>query len=129
MMGVHKPQVELFSHQVNLGKRVRADHPLRRVAARIDFSFIRAVVASAYGCNGQISVDPVILLKLMFLLFWDDIASERELMSIIPERLDHLWFLGYGLDNQIPNHSVLSKARKRWGKPAGRSLGSVKHKT
>jgi len=94
MMGVHQPQVELFSYKVNLDKRVRADHPLRRVAAHIDFSFIRAEVASAYGYNGQVSVDPVILLKMMFLLFWDDIASERELMSVIPERLDYLWFLG-----------------------------------
>ncbi|MBK1880768.1 transposase, partial [Pelagicoccus mobilis] len=30
-------------------------------------------------------------------------------------RLDYLWFLGYGLDDAIPNHSVLSKARRRWG--------------
>jgi Transposase domain (DUF772) len=36
-------------------------------------------------------------------------------MRIIPERLDYMWFLGYGLDDTIPNHSVLSKARKRWG--------------
>jgi len=36
-------------------------------------------------------------------------------MRIIPERLDYLWFLGYGLDDTVPNHSVLSKARKRWG--------------
>jgi transposase len=75
-------------------------------------------VASAYGYNGQVSVDPVLLLKMMFLLFWDDIPSERELMDVIPERLDYLWFLGYGLDDQVPNHSVLSKARKRWGKQA-----------
>jgi hypothetical protein len=26
-----------------------------------------------------------------------------------------LWFLGYDLDSEIPNHSVLSKARKKWG--------------
>src|ERR671918_2927181 len=37
-------------------------------------------------------------------------------MAIIQERLDYLWFLGYGLNDDIPNHSVLSKARKRWGK-------------
>jgi IS5 family transposase len=37
-------------------------------------------------------------------------------MRIIPERLDCMWFLGYGLDDEIPDHSVLSKARKRWGK-------------
>jgi IS5 family transposase len=36
-------------------------------------------------------------------------------MRIIPERLDYMWFLGYGLDDEIPDHSVLSKARKRWG--------------
>lgn len=116
MMGVYQPQVELFSYKVNLEKRVRADHPLRRVAAEIDFSFIRAEVATHYGHNGHVSIDPAILLKMMFLLFFDDIASERELMKIIPERLDYLWFLGYGLDDPIPDHSVLSKARARWGK-------------
>jgi transposase len=118
MMGVHQPQVELFSYKVNLDKRVRADHPLRRVVAEIDFAFIRAEVATRYGQNGHVSIDPAILLKMMFLLFFDDLASERELMKIIPERLDYLWFLGYGLDDQIPDHSVLSKARARWGKEA-----------
>ncbi len=54
-------------------------------------------------------------MKMMFLLFFDDVASERELMKIIAERLDYLWFLGYGLEDEIPNHSVLSKARARWG--------------
>jgi hypothetical protein len=37
-------------------------------------------------------------------------------MGIVAERLDYLWFLGYGLEDAIPNHSVLSKARARWGK-------------
>lgn len=115
MMGVHQPQTELFSYQVNLERRVRADHPLRQVAKAVDFTFVRAEVAALYGRNGNESVDPAILMKLMFLLFFDNVASERELMSIIPERLDYLWFLGYGLDDAIPNHSVLSKARRRWG--------------
>jgi IS5 family transposase len=48
-------------------------------------------------------------------LFLDNVRSERELMRIIPERLDYMWFLGYGLDDTVLNHSVLSKARKRWG--------------
>jgi len=116
MMGVHKPQPELFSYQVNLEKRVRPDHPLRQVAKAVDFGFVRAEVASLYGRNGNESVDPVILMKMMFLLFYDNVASERELMNVIPERLDYLWFLGYGLDDEIPDHSVLSKARRRWGR-------------
>jgi hypothetical protein len=36
-------------------------------------------------------------------------------MDRLPERLDYLWFLGYGLDEATPHHSVLSKARHRWG--------------
>lgn len=115
MMGIHQAQAELFSYRVNLEHRVRKDHPLRRVAAAIDFSFVRTEVAACYGKSGNVGVDPVVLAKLMFLLFFDDVPSERELMERLPERLDYLWFLGYGLDELTPNHSVLSKARRRWG--------------
>jgi hypothetical protein len=41
-----------------------------------------------------------------------NVRSERELMDTIPFRLDWLWFLGYDLDDEIPNHSVLSKAKR-----------------
>ncbi|MGZ5393723.1 MAG: IS1182 family transposase [Mycobacterium sp.] len=115
MMGQHEGQKELFSYQVDLHRRVRADHPLRRVQTMIDFTFARAAVAHTYGDNGNVSVDPAVLLKLMFLLFHENVRSERELVRRLPERLDWLWFLGYGLDEEVPNHSVLSKARARWG--------------
>ncbi len=36
-------------------------------------------------------------------------------MVTLAERLDWLWFLGLELDSEIPHHSVLSKARRRWG--------------
>jgi transposase len=87
-------------------------------------SFVRKAVAHTYGKKGNKSVPPEVIIRMMLLLFLDDIKSERELMRIIPERLDYLWFLGYGLDDQIPDHSVLSKARKRWGKEVFVSLFS-----
>lgn len=114
-MGQHSGQKELFSYEVNLDRRVHADHPLRRVRQMVDFTFARAAVAHTYGTNGNVSVDPVVLLKLMFLLFSENVRSERELVRRLPERLDWLWFLGYGLEDEVPNHSVLSKARARWG--------------
>src|SRR5881275_489229 len=122
MMGQHKSDPQLFNYAVNLEKRVRAAHPLRRVKATIDFGFVREEVAHCYGKNGNESVAPEVILKMMFLLFFDDIKSERELMEVIGERLDYLWFLDYGLDQKIPDHSVLSKARARWGKEVFVSL-------
>ena len=37
-------------------------------------------------------------------------------MEVIAERPDYLWFLDYRLDEKVPDHSVLSKARARRGK-------------
>ena len=115
MMGLKEDQKELFSYSVDLDKRVRADNPLRQIREAIDFGFVRDEVKGFYGYKGNESVDPEVIMKMMFLLFFDNVASERELMKIIRERLDYMWFLGYGLDDEIPNHSVLSKARARWG--------------
>jgi transposase/chorismate mutase len=115
MMGRHDPQKDLFSYHIDLDKRVRPDHPLRKIVAKVDFAFVREEVEQFYGNNGHESIDPEIVLKMIFLLFYDNVPSERELMKVIAERLDYMWFLGYGLDDEIPDHSVLSKARKRWG--------------
>jgi len=116
MMGYQPPpQDSLFHYHVYLEDRVRIDHPLRKVREIIDFDFIYGEVKDVYGTTGNVSVPPPVILKLMFLLLFYNVRSERELMETLPERLDWLWFLGYGLDSSIPNHSVLSKARKRWG--------------
>jgi transposase len=116
MMGRQPPaQAQLFYTGFSLEARVRADHPLRAVAAQLDFDFAYQSVADKYGDNGNVSVPPPVILKLMLLLTLYNVRSERELMATLPERLDWLWFLGYDLDSPIPDHSVLSKARKRWG--------------
>jgi transposase len=115
MTGKRDPQKQLWNYRVNLDKRVRSDHPLRRINETLELDFVRREVAKFYGTKGNISEDPVVIMKMMLLLFLDNVRSERELMRIIPERLDYMWFLGYGLDDTVPNHSVLSKARKRWG--------------
>ncbi len=83
MMGEQKSEPQLFNYAVNLEKRVRANHPLRQVKAVIDFSFAREEVAHCYGRNGNESVPPEVILKMMFLLFFDDIKSERELCQCV----------------------------------------------
>jgi len=108
-------QLRLFYTKFNLNQRVRKDHILRKVEKYIDFEFIYNEVKDKYGVKGNVSVPPPVILKMMMLLIFYNVRSERELVLTIPERLDWLWFLGYDLDDEIPNHSVLSKARARWG--------------
>ncbi len=116
MMGKSQQlEPKLFYHGLSLERRIPPDHPLRRIQQVVDFTFIRSQVTDLYGCCGHASVDPVVLLKLMFLLFYENVKSERRLMAQLPMRLDWLWFCGYDIDDPTPDHSVLSKARRRWG--------------
>ncbi len=108
-------QHKFFVTGFNLDKRVRKDHILRKILEKIDFDFIYKEVEDTYGANGNVSVPPPVIVKMMLLLFLYDVISEREMIRTIPERLDWLWFLGYDLEDEIPDHSVLSKARARWG--------------
>jgi len=95
----HQDQPLLFYH-VNLEGRLRLDHPLRQVQAALDLSFVLPAVQGHYGRSGHVSLDPRVIIKLMVQ---------------VGQRLDFLWFVGFDLETTIPDHSVLSKARARWG--------------
>jgi len=114
MMG-YQPcfQHKLFVMGFNLEKRVLKDHILRKILENIDFDFIYKEIKGTYGENGNVSTPPPVILKMLLLLVLYNVRSEREIMLTIPERLDWLYFLGYDLDDAIPDHSVLSKARSR----------------
>ena len=118
MMGRLAKQTELWVEPVELGKRIPQDHLLRKIGKILDLRFVHREVSGFYGRNGHVSADPVVIMKLMLLLFLDDVRSERELMRVVPLRIDYLWFLGFGLEDAVPDHSVLSKARARWGSEA-----------
>ena len=82
------PQRKLFYMGVNLDKRIRKNHPLRKIRELIDFDFMYKEVEDKYGYNGNESVPPPIILKLMLLLVLYNVRSERELMETLEERLD-----------------------------------------
>jgi transposase len=115
MMGQHEKQQEMWAEPVNLGRLIPEDDPLRKIQRALKLDFVREEVARFYGHNGNESVDPVIIVKLMLLLFLDDVPSERELLRVTAMRIDYRWFLGYDLTDVVPHHSVLSKARRKWG--------------
>ena len=89
MMGRQpKVQNKLFYTAINLEQRVRKNHILRKVKGQIDFDFIYHEVKDKYGINGNESVAPPNILKMLLLLIFYNVRSERELMATIPERLD-----------------------------------------
>ena len=113
-------QPKIFYPHLNLEQRVPRTHLLRRIQEQIDFDFIYSEVKDSYGERGNVSIPPPVILKMMLLLVLYNVRSERELMETIPLRLDWLWFLGYDIDSEVADHSVLSKARARWGVEAFR---------
>lgn len=113
MMGRRRFGVKLY-YQLSLEQLVPEDHLLRRIAAAVDFSFVRSLCRPFYSHTGQPSVDPVVLFKLLLVGYLYGIPSERRLAREIQLNLAYRWFLGYDLDEVVPDHSVLSKARARF---------------
>ncbi len=60
-----KVQNQLFYSAINLEQRVRKDHILRKVKSHIDFDFIYNEVKDTYGFNGNESVPPPVILKML----------------------------------------------------------------
>jgi transposase len=115
-------QPSFFIYGFRLDSRLPADHLLRKVKSQVNLDFVLPLVRDCYGLSGHVSLDPRLIVKMMILLFLYDIPSERELMEQIAVRLDFLWFLDFDLETPIPNHSVLSKARARWGAEVFKAL-------
>lgn len=84
--------MRLFNNGRTEEGRVRTDHPLRRVAAAVELNLVREEWRIAMEATANVSVDPVVILKMMCLLFFDDVSSERELTKVTAKRLDTFGF-------------------------------------
>jgi transposase len=100
---------------VSLEALVPEDNFYRQVDQCIDLSFVRDLAAEFYSSFGQPSIDPVVFFRLQLIAFFEGIRSERPLMEAVNLNLAHRWFIGYDLDEPVPDHSSLSKIRERYG--------------
>jgi transposase len=94
---------------------VPQDHFYRHLDAQLDLSFVRDWVKDYYAEVGRPSVDPVVFFKLQLVLYLEGLRSERQLMRLAADRLSVRWYLGYGLDEPLPDHSTLTRIRERYG--------------
>jgi transposase len=114
MMGQRQFETKLY-YQLSLDRLVPEDHLLRRIAAAVDFAFVRPLCRPFYSHTGQPSVDPVVIFKMLLVGYLFGITSERRLAQEVSLHLAYRWFVGYDFDVPTPDHSVLSKARARLG--------------
>jgi transposase len=114
MMGTKQ---RAFSRLCNrsLEELVPADHFYRRLEAMLDLDFVRGLVRATYKEGGRPSVDPTVFFKLQLVMFFEGLRSERELVRVAADRLSVRWYLGYDFDQALPDHSSLTKIRKRYG--------------
>lgn len=100
----------------SLEQLVPEDHPIRRLDRVLDLSFIHETVRDKY-CqdNGRPSVDPEVVIRLFLIQALNGLSSVRQLMREVQVNLAYRWFIGYRLEEKLPDHSTLSRALDRMG--------------
>lgn len=108
-----QPQLRLMPP---LETMIPEDYYLRRLNKVLDLSFVHDAVRDRY-CqdNGRPSIDPEVIIRLFLLQAIGGIGSVRELMQRVQVDLAFRWFIGYEVDEKLPDHSTLSRALDRFG--------------
>ena len=96
---------------VSLEELVPATHFYRHLEAALDLGFVRDWARECYASIGRPSIDPVVFFRLQLIMFFEGIPSERQLIETASLHLAHRWYLGYALDEALPDHSSLSRIR------------------
>src|SRR5215211_818429 len=115
MLGPAKPRRLDEPITVSLEDLVPANHFYRHLEATLDLSFVRDWTRERYAERGRPSIDPVVFFKLQLVMFFEGIRSERRLIETASLNLAHRWYLGYALDEELPDHSSLTRIRQRLG--------------
>src|SRR5215212_11505391 len=100
---------------VSLDRLVPRDHFYRHLDTALDLGFVRDWVREAYSDRGRPSIDPVVFFKLYLVMFFEGIRSERQLLALAEDRLSVRWYLGYGLDEALPDAAGFTRIRQRLG--------------
>src|SRR3982751_6422960 len=115
MLGPYKPRRINEPITVSLEDLVPRNHFYRHLEARLDLSFVRDWAKECYAERGRPSIDPVVFFKLQLVMFFEGIRSERKLIETASLNLGHRWYLGYTLDEALPDLSSLTRIRQRLG--------------
>jgi len=91
-------------------------HILLDIKKLINFSFVIEEVKDLYSDTGRGSIDPARMFKMLFLMFFCNIPSERDLVEHVQVNVLYRYFCDINLDETIPDHSSFTVFRQRLGK-------------
>jgi len=94
---------------VSIESLVPDNHLLRKVDRVLDFKFIYDLVEDKYSKdNGRPSIDPVVLVKMVFIQHLFGIRSLRQTSKEVEVNVAYRWFLGFDFTDKTPHFSTLS---------------------
>ena len=98
---------------VNLEEMIPQDHFLRVIDKCFDWNFIYEEVEGQYSKLGKASIDPVVLFKIHILKFLFHEDSLRRTYETLQYNLLYRWFIGYNINEKVPDHSTYSQNYRR----------------
>ena len=111
MMGRRQVGQGQFFYSFDLDKVVPPDHLVRQISGVLDLSWVHKELAPYYSHTGRPSIDPVLMIRMLLVGYVFAIRSERQLCSEVRVNLAYRWFCQLGIENDIPHHSLFSRAR------------------
>ena len=101
------------SEIINIENMIPENHFLRVIEKYFDWNFIYEEVKGQYSNVGKSSIDPVVLFKIHILKFLFNEDSLRKTYETLQYNLLYRWFIGYEINEEVPNHSTYSQNYKR----------------
>lgn len=98
---------------VNLEEMIPKDHFLRVIENKFEWNFIYEEVEKQYSIYGRPSIDPVVLFKIHILKFLFNEDSIRKTYENLKYNNLYRWFIGYEINEKVPEHSTYSQNYKR----------------
>ena len=115
VLGPAKPRRVHAPIAASLDDLVPAGHFSRHLEATLDLGFVGDWTRTLSADRGRPGIDPVVFFKRQLMMFVAGIRSERRLIETASLNLAHRWDLGSALDEPLPDHSSLTRIRRRLG--------------
>ena len=115
MQGLHAFEPKAKA-SIDLESFIAEDHFLRQIDRVLDLKFVRELTAARYvDGQGRPSIDPEVFFRMQLVAYFYGIMTDRRLCEEVRYNLAYRWFCRLSLEDEVPDHSSLSRIRDRYG--------------